>query len=61
MTGPEEVGSNTIEAAWAGGIDGRQVIDAFLPFVPVNIILLVISIIIEIAIEKRHLLLCSGK
>ncbi|KAI8138960.1 S-adenosyl-L-methionine-dependent methyltransferase [Fennellomyces sp. T-0311] len=34
VTPPEEVGSHGIEAAWAGGVDGRQVIDAFLPFVP---------------------------
>ena len=34
MTGPEEVGSSTIEASWAGGIDGRQVIDTFLPMIP---------------------------
>ncbi|ORZ01612.1 S-adenosyl-L-methionine-dependent methyltransferase [Syncephalastrum racemosum] len=33
VTPPEEVGSLGIEAAWAGGIDGRQVIDAMLPFV----------------------------
>ena len=38
MTGPEEVGSSTIEASWAGGIDGRQVIDAFLPLIPVTTI-----------------------
>ncbi|KAI9488027.1 S-adenosyl-L-methionine-dependent methyltransferase [Zychaea mexicana] len=34
VTPPEEVGSFGIEAAWAGGIDGRQVIDALLPFIP---------------------------
>ena len=33
VTGPEEVGSHSIEAAWAGGINGRQVIDRFLPLV----------------------------
>ncbi|KAF7723812.1 HemK methyltransferase member 2 [Apophysomyces ossiformis] len=33
VTPPEEVGSIGIEAAWAGGIDGRQVIDEFLPYV----------------------------
>ncbi|KAI8393373.1 S-adenosyl-L-methionine-dependent methyltransferase [Radiomyces spectabilis] len=33
VTPPEEVGSVGIEAAWAGGIDGRQVIDAMLPYV----------------------------
>lgn len=36
VTTPEEVGSHGIEASWAGGIDGRQVIDEFLPFVPVS-------------------------
>jgi len=30
-TEPDEVGSSGIEAAWAGGINGRQVIDRFLP------------------------------
>ena len=29
--------TNPIEAAWAGGIDGRVVIDEFLPFVDVLI------------------------
>lgn len=35
VTPPEEVGGQGIEAAWAGGIDGRQVIDEMLPFVEV--------------------------
>ncbi|KAH6590743.1 hypothetical protein BASA61_005164 [Batrachochytrium salamandrivorans] len=34
VTGSDEVGSHGIEAAWAGGIDGREVIDEFLPLVP---------------------------
>ncbi|KAI8929287.1 S-adenosyl-L-methionine-dependent methyltransferase [Entophlyctis helioformis] len=34
VTGSDEVGSRGIEAAWAGGIDGREVIDAFMPLVP---------------------------
>lgn len=33
VTGPEEVGSRSIAAAWAGGVDGRQVIDEFIPLV----------------------------
>ncbi|KAG0253602.1 HemK methyltransferase member 2 [Actinomortierella ambigua] len=33
LTPSEDVGSRTIEASWAGGIDGREVIDQFLPFV----------------------------
>jgi release factor glutamine methyltransferase len=33
---PEEVGSTGIEASYAGGIDGREVIDEFLPQLPVS-------------------------
>jgi release factor glutamine methyltransferase len=33
VTPEEELGSRTIAAAWAGGKDGRQVIDRFLPLV----------------------------
>lgn len=36
ITGPEEVGSVSIEAAWAGGVDGRQVTDQLLPLVSVG-------------------------
>ena len=34
VTPPEEVGSTGIEASWAGGIDGREVINRFLHQVP---------------------------
>jgi release factor glutamine methyltransferase len=33
----EEVGSTGIEASYAGGIDGREVIDQFLPQLPVRL------------------------
>ncbi|KAI7907447.1 S-adenosyl-L-methionine-dependent methyltransferase [Cokeromyces recurvatus] len=33
VTTHEEVGSTGIEASWAGGIDGREVIDQLLPYI----------------------------
>ncbi|KAI8346820.1 S-adenosyl-L-methionine-dependent methyltransferase [Mortierella sp. GBAus27b] len=33
LTPSEEVGSHSVVASWAGGIDGREVIDKFLPLV----------------------------
>lgn len=34
VTGPEELRSSGIEASWAGGKDGREVIDRLLPLIP---------------------------
>uniref|UniRef100_A0A2I3TCV1 Methyltransferase HEMK2 n=1 Tax=Pan troglodytes TaxID=9598 RepID=A0A2I3TCV1_PANTR len=34
VTPPQEVGSHGIEAAWAGGRNGREVMDRFFPLVP---------------------------
>jgi methylase of polypeptide subunit release factors len=35
VTPSSEIGGQGIEASWAGGIDGREVIDAMLPLVKV--------------------------
>jgi release factor glutamine methyltransferase len=36
VTPSSEIAGNGIEVSWAGGIDGREVIDAMLPFVKVR-------------------------
>ena len=36
-TDSEEIHGDGIEVSWAGGIDGREVIDRFLPKVPVRL------------------------
>lgn len=65
VTTPEEVGSHGIEASWAGGIDGRQVIDEFLPFVPVSVLFPFSSFIqlivfpIATIISSRHILFAT--
>ncbi|RUP43245.1 hypothetical protein BC936DRAFT_137434 [Jimgerdemannia flammicorona] len=38
VTPSADIGSQSIEASWAGGVDGREVIDAVLPLVPVRIV-----------------------
>jgi len=35
-TPSEEIKGNGIEASWAGGVDGREVIDRFLPLIDVQ-------------------------
>jgi release factor glutamine methyltransferase len=32
-SGDEEVGHDNIQAAWAGGVDGREIIDLLIPIV----------------------------
>ena len=34
-TPSEEINSIGIEAAWAGGVDGREIIDLFIPMIKV--------------------------
>ena len=64
---PEEMDSSGIEAAWAGGIDGREIIDKLLPDVSVNNIIFILlfinsfCVILENFIRKWMFLFVIGK
>jgi methylase of polypeptide subunit release factors len=51
VTPSDEIGGQGIEASWAGGIDGREVIDAMLPFVKVCIITRITAVDKSIALN----------
>ncbi|KAJ2960603.1 hypothetical protein NQZ79_g4056 [Umbelopsis isabellina] len=64
VTPSEEIGGQGIEASWAGGIDGREVIDTMLPFVKAIYLLLAATTIklstaisLDDAVSKLHLAL----